>query len=159
VTLALGFVTLTPSSFARATISILFLDETAWEILYPVSPSIKVLGDANILCGVDLVVHEEEVNVTGVVNEESLVTGGHHVAGLLVRSETNLQTRSAGGLDLKSEARRGLEGLLFSLNFSPQHQSHLVLPRTDGITICPLNRLRTRLSIPFGFLQLASRHL
>jgi len=35
-------------------------------------------------------VHEEEINVAGVVNEESLVAGGHHVACLLVGSETNL---------------------------------------------------------------------
>ncbi len=34
--------------------------------------------------------HKEEVNVAGVVNEESLVTRGHHVASLLVGSETNL---------------------------------------------------------------------
>lgn len=31
--------------------------------------------------------------------------------------------------------------------------------RTDGIAACPLNRLRTRLSIPFGFLHAASTHL
>lgn len=30
---------------------------------------------------------------------------------------------------------------------------------TDGIAACPLNRLRTRLSIPFGFLHAASTHL
>jgi hypothetical protein len=35
-------------------------------------------------------VHEEEVDVAGVVNEEGLVAGGHHVAGLLVGAETNL---------------------------------------------------------------------
>ena len=38
VTLALGFVTLTPSSLARAIISTLFLDETACAILSYVSP-------------------------------------------------------------------------------------------------------------------------
>jgi hypothetical protein len=40
-------------------------------------------------------VHEEEVNVAGVANEEGLVAGGHHVAGLLVGAETNLCTSSA----------------------------------------------------------------
>jgi hypothetical protein len=35
-------------------------------------------------------VHKEKVNVAGVVDEESLVTGRHHVASLLVGSETNL---------------------------------------------------------------------
>jgi hypothetical protein len=42
------------------------------------------------LCGVCSVVHEEEVDVFGVVNEESLVAGGHHMSGLLVGAETNL---------------------------------------------------------------------
>jgi hypothetical protein len=35
-------------------------------------------------------VHEEEVEVAGVVDEESLVAGGHHVAGLLVGTVANL---------------------------------------------------------------------
>jgi len=35
-------------------------------------------------------VHEEELNVLGVVDEESLVAGGHHVLGLLVGSITDL---------------------------------------------------------------------
>jgi len=29
-------------------------------------------------------VHQEEVDISGVVDEESLVAGGHHVASLLV---------------------------------------------------------------------------
>lgn len=45
------------------------------------------MGD---LGSVDTVVHEQEVNVLGVVDEESLVAGGHHVASLLVRAETDL---------------------------------------------------------------------
>lgn len=44
----------------------------------------------NVLCGEGLVVHKEELNVGGVVDEERLVAGWHHVAGLLVGSETNL---------------------------------------------------------------------
>ena len=43
----------------------------------------KFLG-MNVLCGVGLVVHEEEVKVTGVVDEESLVAGRHQVTGLAV---------------------------------------------------------------------------
>jgi hypothetical protein len=35
-------------------------------------------------------VHEQELNVLGVVDKESLVAGGHHVAGLLVATITNL---------------------------------------------------------------------
>lgn len=34
--------------------------------------------------------HEEEVDVAGVVDKEGLVAGGHHVAGLLVGAKTNL---------------------------------------------------------------------
>ncbi len=45
---------------------------------------------SNVLCGVGLVVHKEKVNITSVVDEESLVAGWHHVAGLLVGTETNL---------------------------------------------------------------------
>lgn len=38
----------------------------------------------NVLCGEGLVVHEEEVNITDVVDEESLVAGWHHMTCLLV---------------------------------------------------------------------------
>ena len=38
--------------------------------------------------------HEEEVDVARVVNEEGLVAGGHHVASLLVGAETNLYASS-----------------------------------------------------------------
>ena len=48
----------------------------------------------SLLGGVGLVVHEEEVEVTGVVDEESLVAGGHHVAGLLVAAVANLSENS-----------------------------------------------------------------
>lgn len=34
--------------------------------------------------------HEEELNLGGVVDEESLVAGRHHVAGLLVGTVTDL---------------------------------------------------------------------
>ena len=44
-----------------------------------------------------------------------------------------------------------------------QHQSerhgHCIDRRTFGIAACPLNRLRTRLSIPLGFLQAGSTHM
>jgi hypothetical protein len=76
-------------------------------------------------------VHEEEFDIAGVVDEESLVAGGHHMSGLLVGSETNLQ--------IPNQCCPCL----------PQ----LSVPRTEGITIWPLKRRRTLLSIPFGFLQ------
>ena len=38
----------------------------------------------DVLCGEGLVMHKEEVDIAGVVDEESLVAGGHHVASLLV---------------------------------------------------------------------------
>lgn len=43
-----------------------------------------ILMDLCLLCGEGGVVHKEEINVTGVVDEESLVSRGHHVASLLV---------------------------------------------------------------------------
>ena len=38
----------------------------------------------NVLCGVGSVVHEQELNIIDVADEESLVAGGGHVASLLV---------------------------------------------------------------------------
>jgi hypothetical protein len=103
-------------------------------------------------------VHEEEINVAGVVNEESLVAGGHHVACFLVGSETNLIYHQL------------LSWLCLTVLMSPEfhlpwYPSEAIISlgcfvsRTDGMTIWPLNRRRTRLSIPFGFLHDASRHL
>ena len=37
--------------------------------------------------------HEQELNVLGVADEESLVAGGHHEAGLLVGAEADLYER------------------------------------------------------------------
>lgn len=59
----------------------------------------------NLLCGEGSVVHEEEFDITDVVYQESLVARGHHVAGFLVGSVTNLhhpnqrlpQSRTARG--------------------------------------------------------------
>ena len=47
-------------------------------------------GREVVLSGVGAVVHEEEVELADVVDEESLVAGGHHVAGLLVGTVANL---------------------------------------------------------------------
>lgn len=44
----------------------------------------------DILSSVGAVVHQEELNVLGVVDEEGLVAGGHHVAGLLVAAVADL---------------------------------------------------------------------
>lgn len=49
----------------------------------------------NVLGSEGLVVHKEKVNITDVVDEEGLVSGWHHVAGLLVGSKTNLIISSA----------------------------------------------------------------
>lgn len=43
------------------------------------------------LGGEGLVVHQEEVDIANVVDEESLVSGWHHVAGLLVGTESDLE--------------------------------------------------------------------
>ena len=44
-----------------------------------------------ILSGKGLVVHEEEVDIVGVVDEESLVAGRHQVTGFLVRTVADLR--------------------------------------------------------------------
>lgn len=50
-------------------------------------------GDQNVLGSVGSVVHEQKLNIVDVVDEEGLVAGGHHVAGLLVGTIANLQIR------------------------------------------------------------------
>ena len=56
-----------------------------------VSPCCPVLLQRkNVLGSVCAVVHEEEINFADVVDEESLVAGWHHVAGLLVGSVSDL---------------------------------------------------------------------
>jgi len=53
-------------------------------------PWIIIVVRLNVLSSVGAVVHQEELNVLGVVDEESLVAGGHHVTGLLVATVTDL---------------------------------------------------------------------
>jgi hypothetical protein len=60
------------------------------ELLVPCEKMVARYFQGVLLGGVGLVVHEEEVEVAGVVDEESLVAGGHHVAGLLVGTVANL---------------------------------------------------------------------
>lgn len=111
MTFALGLVTLTDNCFARAMMSIRFLEETLWAILSCVvsalcsthgSPcptnfafSLRVFRSEpsriNVLCGVDLVVHQEELKVLDVADDKGLVAGGHHVLGLLVGAIANLE--------------------------------------------------------------------
>ena len=94
------------------------------------------------LGSVGLVVHEEEVNIASVLNEERLVAGGHHVASLLVRAIADLYHRN-------------------SCQHSPDSKPRIQDPEqhTEGMAIWPLNLRRTRLSIPFGFRQLEGMHL
>ncbi len=44
----------------------------------------------HVLCGEGGVVHEEKVNIGDVVDNESLVAGWHHVAGLPVGAVSDL---------------------------------------------------------------------
>lgn len=44
----------------------------------------------NILSSVGTVVHKQELNVARVVNDESLVTRGHHMSRLLVVTVSDL---------------------------------------------------------------------
>ena len=48
----------------------------------------------DILSGVGTVVHEQKLNVPGVVDEEGLVARGHHVLGLLVGTVSDLSITS-----------------------------------------------------------------
>lgn len=103
VTLALALVTFTPSCFARAMISIRFLEETLWAILLShVSPDATcspafsfvtgyVSRTVDVLSGVGTVVHHQQLNIVDVADEEGLVAGGHHVTGLLVGAKADLQ--------------------------------------------------------------------
>lgn len=50
----------------------------------------RQFGRAAILSGVGAVVHEQKLNVPGVVDEEGLVARGHHVLGLLVGAVSDL---------------------------------------------------------------------
>lgn len=49
--------------------------------------------DVNVLGGVGLVVHEEQLDVLDVADKEGLVARGHHVAGLLVGAIADLKKK------------------------------------------------------------------
>lgn len=53
-----------------------------------------LFGKASVLSSVGAVVHEKELNVLGVLDEESLVAGGHHVLGLLVGAIADLSIQA-----------------------------------------------------------------
>ena len=56
----------------------------------PAASSFCSRGRYHVLGGVGLVVHQEELDVVDVADEERLVAGGHHVAGLLVGAIADL---------------------------------------------------------------------
>lgn len=55
---------------------------------------ISIASVADVLSSVGAVVHQEQLDVLGVVDEEGLVAGGHHVAGLLVAAVADLIYRA-----------------------------------------------------------------
>jgi len=63
------------------------------------------------LGGEGMVVHEEEVNIVDVVDEEGLVAGRHHVSRLPVGAVTNLWH---GSLSLESSSDTIIDTLWFS---------------------------------------------
>jgi hypothetical protein len=130
VTLAFALVTLTPSAFALARISTLFLAETAWEILRLVLVLscesgyllVEIIVGIDVLCGVGLVVHEEHVHVVDVVDEERLVAGRHHVASLLIGTVSDLWLR-----DFRQHFFCPFASALFPIcSNSPCPQSHFI---------------------------------
>lgn len=52
--------------------------------------------------------HEEELDVTGVLDEEGLVAGGHHVLGLLVATISDLYRRNTLVFDTRCGDRHGM---------------------------------------------------
>lgn len=106
------------------------------------------LGDGfvvDILGGVGAVVHHQQLDVLQVADEEGLVAGGHHVAGLLVGAIANLSLRISTSI------------LFFRQVETFVRESRC--QRTEGMAMVPRKRRRTRLSIPLGFLQLGSTRM
>jgi hypothetical protein len=95
-------------------------------------------------------VHEEELDIVDVVDQEGLVARRHHVSGLLVGAVANLAEIHSISKQLSCHASYS------PLSFKAAGRSKI---RTDGMAMLPLNRLRTRLSMPLGFRQLRSTHL
>ena len=126
-------------------------------------------GASHVLGGVGLVVHEEELDVVDVVDEESLVARGRHVAGLLVGAIADLEV-AIESVSQCFSVRRAYPSISPAPTspppVSPSQTPRLGTnppqdewPRTEGMARLPLNRLRTRLSIPLGLRHAASRHL
>ena len=100
----------------------------------------------HVLCGEGGVVHEEKVNIGDVVDNESLVAGGHHVAGLPVGAVSDLcRTRQSMPISQSSPPQQ-----CSIRRCRPVVHRVVRAVRTLGIAAWPLNRLRTRLSIPLG---------
>ena len=56
------------------------------------------------------VVHEEELNVVEVADDEGLVARGHHELGLLVGAEADLQRGKGSGLALSARPQKTSSG-------------------------------------------------
>lgn len=99
--------------------------------------------------------HQQEVDVVDVADEEGLVARRHHVLGLLVGTETDLKCERA----LVSDCPRGKGPSIVSQvgasNIPPlpkflSSSAGLGAERTEGMVMLPRKRRRTRLSIPLG---------
>ena len=101
--------------------------------------------------------HEEELDVVDVADEEGLVAGGHHVAGLLVGTIADLdggKIMSAVVPRFPNRESQQIPIPIVVLQFPPgpstRQDPRKTEPRTEGIARLLLKRLRTRLSIPLG---------
>lgn len=74
--------------------------------------------------------HKEELDVADVVDEESLVAGGHHVAGLLVGSETD---RGHNHLSLEASSHAVVD----TLGLSPAR-----VDTHEGVTLMSVEAVR-----------------
>ena len=96
--------------------------------------------------------HHQKLDVLGVADEESLVAGGHHVAGLLVGAIANLQFAGQRPVLYSKRKASHVPALKPSMRY-------FGIVRTEGMAMVPRKRRRTRESIPLGFRQLGSTHL
>ena len=119
-------------------------EETAWPILtirQYANPSICELS-CNILGSERAVVHQEQFNIVGVLDEERLVARRHHVAGLLVGTVSNLNPSKYSSIVAPTPTPRNKTGLPYrghgSLSLEPS--PHTVID-TLGLPPCRIDTL------------------
>lgn len=101
--------------------------------------------------------HKEEIDIGGVIDNKGFVARGHHVAGFLIRAESDLWREYTNQSLVFCQLPMHI--IIFKTAVKNSGPLLLRIKRTPGITAWPLNRLRTRLSIPFGLRQFEATHM